>query len=139
MSNCYQYNSYVNYDNYPQNNQGIYSNFNNTMPNQYLSTGTFNMSDSCGRVGRFTEGNSNRTGMGNMNLSRREGDLPKCLSNTLGLRKSPERKTLSKSMMQIEENCCEVLKILVDIETEAEKQKIENFVKSKDFNVFDVF
>lgn len=61
------------------------------------------------------------------------------LSNTLALRKSPGRKTPNKSVLIIEENCSELLKLIINVESEAEKQKYENLCKIREFSVDDMF
>lgn len=134
---CYQYNSNCRYNNYGKSSNSFQGN--EFSPNRYSGNMGGNNQPNNSGYNNF----SGSYGSG-MNASNRSGrflhdELPMKLSDSLALRKSPERKTPCKSMMQIEENCNAFLKLLVDVESEAEKQKIQNFAKVNDFNIDDVF
>lgn len=135
MATCYQYSSSYS----KTRNNG----YNPSSSSNFRTSGNTNLSPM-----RYTNmGNSqNKYNFSNSNFNKSYGsnkvlhdELPQQLSASLALRKSPERKTLCKSMLQIEEGCVEFLKELISIECEAEKQKLNNFAKIKDFSVDDVF
>ena len=97
--------------------------------NKYSSTNAFQNTNPYTLSGSFKASN----------IKPGQNELPLKLSESLSLRKSPERKTPCKSVLIADESCLEVLKIIIDTEMQVEQKKIDNFWKIPEFSIDDVF